>query len=184
MCLKILAKNCVNQLKSAKNCVDQLTAMELIWLHRRSAQRTIGIALSQPPFKASFVENMLKMGQNNRWLAKSRLLNLNILCIVLSRPQIQSFRVIREHLRWTKSGELAKDVQSNKDAQMYWNFYIFNLKEPYDGTVARCGPYRSNSVLSSLKHSTLEFHWLEEGVVIVHFDWLAKEKNYLKRTKF
>ena len=50
---------------SAKNGVDQLTAMELIWLHRWSAQRAIGIALSQPPFKASFVKNMLKMGQNN-----------------------------------------------------------------------------------------------------------------------
>ena len=113
-------------------------------------------------------------------VSKSRLLNLNIPCIVLFRPQIQSFRVIREHLRWTKSGELAKDVQSNKDAQMYRNLYIFNLKEPCDGTKVRYGPCRSNSVLSSLKHSTLEFHWHEEGVVIVHFvDWLAKVNNSL-----
>ena len=100
---------------------------------------------------------------------------MNIPCIVLSRPQIQSFRVIREHLRWTKSGELAKDVQSNKDAQMYRNFYIFNLKEPYDGTKVRYGPYRSNSVLSSLKHLTLEFHWHEVNEAAVHLvDWLAK----------
>ena len=117
-------------------------------------------------------------------VSKSRLLNLNIPCIVLSRPQIQSFRVICEHLQWTKSGELAKDVRSNKDAQMYRNFYIYNFKEPCDETVARCAPYRSNSVLSSLKHSTLEFHWHEEGVVIVHFvDWLAKVKNYLLESK-
>ena len=152
--------------------------MELIWLHRRSAQRTIGIALSQPPFKASFVENMLKMCQNNGRLSKCRLLNLNIPCIVLFRPQIQSFRAIRKHLRWTKCGELAKDVRSNKDAQMY--FYIYNFKEPCDETVARCAPYRSNSVLSSLKYTTPEFHWYEEGVVTVHFvDWLAKVNNSL-----
>ena len=119
-------------------------------------------------------------------VSKSRLLNLNRPCIVLSRPQIQSFRAIRKHLRWTKCGELAKDVRSNKNAQMCWKFYIFNFKEPYDGPKVRYGPYRSNIVLSSLKHSTLEFHWHEVNEAAVHFvDWLAKIlfKNYLLENK-
>ena len=116
-------------------------------------------------------------------VSKSRLLSLNIPCIVLSPPQIQSFRAIREHSRgWTKCGELANDVRSNKRHKCIDVFN--NFKEPCDETVARYGPYKSNNVLSSLKHSTLEFHWHEEGAVIVHLDWLAKEKNYLKRTKF